>query len=64
MRISKFYPVVCAVAVCTSIAVVRADDNPAQAAARAAMEEQMRAMDTQPASTNTQPAASAAPGQH
>ncbi len=63
MRISKFYPVVCAAALCTSIAVVRADDNPAQAAARAALEEQMRAMDTQQANTNTPSSAPAAPAQ-
>ncbi len=52
MRISKLCLVVCAAILCAAIPTVRADDNPAQAAARAALEEQMRALDTQPAPTN------------
>lgn len=63
MRISKLCLVVCAVPLCASSPTVRADDNPAQAAARAALEEQMRALDTQPASTNAPAPAPATPVQ-
>ena len=47
MQISKLFSAVCAVAVCASFITVRADDNPAQAAARAALEETMRGLDAQ-----------------
>ena len=47
MQISKFFPVVCAAAFSVSFITVRADDNPAQAAARAALEETTRNLDTQ-----------------
>ena len=65
MRISRFYPAVCAAVFCAAFAVRTRRDNPAQAAARAAMEEQMRAMDMQQASTNSQSSSSvpAAPAQ-
>lgn len=59
MRISKLYLVVCAAALGAGVVTVRADDNPAQAAARAALEEKLRELNAQPASTNTQPAAPA-----
>jgi len=52
MRISKLYLVVCAAALCGSIVTVRADDTPAQAAARAALEEKMNELNAQSASTN------------
>lgn len=52
MRISKLYLVVCAATLCAIPPTVRADDNPAQAAARAALEEQMRALDMQQPPTN------------
>jgi hypothetical protein len=52
MRISKLYLVVCAAALGAGVVTVRADDNPAQAAARAALEDKMRALNAQPAPTN------------
>jgi hypothetical protein len=52
MQISKWFSAVCAVAFCVSFITVRADDNPAQAAARAALEETTRNLDTQQAPTN------------
>ena len=61
MRISKLCLVVCAVTLWATSPTVRADDSPAQAAARAALEEQMRALDTQPASTNAVAPAATAP---
>jgi hypothetical protein len=63
MRISKLCLVVCAGTLCAASPTVRADDNPAQAAARAALEEQMRALDMQPASTNAPAPAPATPAQ-
>ncbi len=54
MQISKWHLVVCAAAFCASVLTVRADDNPAQAAARAALEAKMRQLNTQPATTNAQ----------
>jgi hypothetical protein len=63
MRISTLCLVVCAVTLCASSPTVRADDNPAQAAARAALEEQMRALDMQSASTNAPVPAPATPAQ-
>jgi hypothetical protein len=63
MQFSKFMPLVCAAAFCAGFISVRADDNPAQAAARAALEEKMRELDAQDASTNavTPPAIVVAP---
>ena len=63
MRISKLCLVVCAVTLCAASPTVRADDNPAQAAARAALEEQMRALDMQSAPTNAPVPAPATPAQ-
>ncbi|HKW28622.1 MAG TPA: hypothetical protein VJT54_04755 [Verrucomicrobiae bacterium] len=63
MRISKLYLVVCAATLCAIPLAVRADDNPAQAAARAALEEQMRALDMQQAPTNAPAPAPATPAQ-
>jgi hypothetical protein len=47
MRISKLLSVVCAAAFLTGSLAVRAQDNPAQAAARAALMDKMRALDVQ-----------------
>ncbi len=66
MRISKLHLVVCVAALCGSLATLRADDNPDQAAARAALEAKLRALGTQPASTSIQnsgPAMSEEPAQ-
>ena len=63
MRISKLCLVVCATALCASIPTLRADDNPNQAAARAALEQQMQSMNAQPAPSNAPAAAPAAPAQ-
>jgi hypothetical protein len=52
MQISKLLPVICAIAVCANFISVRAQDSPAQAAARAALMEKMGEMDAQEASTN------------
>ncbi|MGD0745186.1 MAG: hypothetical protein ABSA45_08530 [Verrucomicrobiota bacterium] len=49
MQISKLFPMVCAIAFCASFIAVRAEDTPAQAAARAALMEKMNALETQPA---------------
>lgn len=49
MQISKLIPAVCAVAFCASFVAARAQDNPAQAAARAALMEKMNALEAQPA---------------
>jgi hypothetical protein len=63
MQISKLYLVVCAAAFCAGGVAVRADDNPAQAAAIAAMEAKMRELNSQPAATNAQTSAPAMPEQ-
>src|SRR5208282_3847230 len=60
MQISKSFPAVCAAAVCVSFITVRAEDTPAQTAARAAMMETMNALEAQPAqpaAPQTQPVA-------
>jgi len=49
MQISKLIPAVCAAALCASFIAARAQDNPAQAAARAALMEKMNALEAQPA---------------
>jgi hypothetical protein len=49
MQISKLIPAAGAVALCLSFIAARAQDNPAQAAARAALMEKMNAPETQPA---------------
>ena len=51
MQISKLFSAFCAVAFCVGFITVRADDNPAQAAARAALEETTRNLDTQQVDT-------------
>ena len=51
MRISKLLPVVCALAAGATVLTARADDNQAQAAARAALGQQMPEVNAQP-STN------------
>ena len=56
MRFPKPFGIVCATALCASILPVRADDNPAQAAARAAVLQMMQQQDA--AGTNAAPAAS------
>jgi hypothetical protein len=59
MRIPKLLPAVCAVAFCAGFFLVRAEDNPAQAAARAALMEKMNEWDVQqpqPAQPTTPPA--------
>jgi hypothetical protein len=59
MKISKLLSAACVFAVCAGFATVRAQDNPAQAAARAAL---MKQMNQQPAPpTQPPPAAPAAP---
>jgi hypothetical protein len=55
MQFSKFMPLVCAAAFCGSFISVLADDNPAQAAARAALMQKMNELDAQQASTNAAP---------
>jgi len=59
MRISKLYLAVCVAALGAGVLTLRADDNPAQAAARAALEDKMRALNAQPAPANTQASAPA-----
>src|SRR5208282_1151027 len=49
MQISNLFPAVCAVAFCAGFLTVRAEDTPAQAAARAALMEKMNALEAQPA---------------
>jgi hypothetical protein len=56
MRFPKPFGILCATALCASILPVRADDNPAQAAARAAVLQMMQQQDA--AGTNVAPAAS------
>jgi hypothetical protein len=57
MQFSKFMPLVCAAAFCAGFITARADDTPAQAAARAALEEKMSELDAQAAATNAAAAA-------
>jgi hypothetical protein len=40
-------PLACAAVLCAGVVPVRADDNPAQAAARAALEQKMSELDAQ-----------------
>ena len=54
MQFSKFMPLVCAAIICAGFISARADDSPAQAAARAALNEKMRELDAQQASTNAE----------
>jgi len=49
MQISKLIPAVCAAALCASFIAARAQDNPAQAAARAVLMEKMNELEAQPA---------------
>ena len=49
MQTSKLIPAVCAVAFCASFIAARAEDTPAQAAARAALMEKMNELEAQPA---------------
>ena len=49
MRFSKLFPAVCVVGFCTGFITVQAADNPAQAAARAALMEKMNAPEAQTA---------------
>ena len=56
MQISKLSPLVCAAVVCASFVSVRAQDTPAQAAARAALQRKMNELDAQEASTNAKAA--------
>jgi hypothetical protein len=60
MQFSKFMPLVCAAVFCAGFISIRADDNPAQAAARAALEQKMQELDIQEASSNAQATAAAA----
>lgn len=53
MQFSKFLSLFCATAVCAGFISARADDTPAQAAARAALEQKMQELDAQDASTNS-----------
>ena len=53
MQISKLLPAVCAAAFCASCIAVRAQDTPAQAAARAALMDKMNALEAQPAQPPT-----------
>ena len=52
MQFSKFRPLVCAAVFCAGFIYVHAQDNPAQGAARASLDAQMRALDAQQGSTN------------
>jgi hypothetical protein len=54
MQFSKFMPLVCAAIICAGFISARADDSPAQAAARAALDEKMRELDAQQAPTNAE----------
>lgn len=62
MRISKWHLVVCVTAFCGSLVTVtvRADGNPAQAAALAALEAKMSELNAQSAPTNAAPASTPA----
>jgi hypothetical protein len=51
MRISKLCPAVCAAMFFAGFLAVHADDTPAQAAARAALEAKMKQLDAQPPTT-------------
>jgi hypothetical protein len=55
MQFSKFMPLVCAAIFCAGFVSTRAADNPAQAAARAALEQKMSELDAQQSSTNAEP---------
>jgi len=57
MQFSKLFPAVCAAVFCASFIAVRAQDTPAQAAARAALMDKMNELEAQPA----QPARPAQP---
>jgi hypothetical protein len=59
MRIPKLLPAICAAAFCAGFITVRAEDNPAQAAARAALMEKLSEWDVQQAQP-AQPAATKA----
>ena len=63
MRISQLYLVVCAAALCGGLIAARADDNPDQAAARAALEAKMRELNTEPVTNNTPAPAPVKPAQ-
>ncbi|HEX3889644.1 MAG TPA: hypothetical protein VHX90_02235 [Verrucomicrobiae bacterium] len=54
MQFSKFMPLLCAAIVCAGFISARADDSPAQAAARVALDQKMRELDAQPVSTNAE----------
>jgi hypothetical protein len=57
MRTSKFFPVLCAAIACAPLIVARADDNPAQAAARAALMEKMNDLDAPMQNQTSSPSA-------
>jgi hypothetical protein len=54
MQVSKFLLTVCAATVCAGFISVHAQDNPAQAAARAALMEKMNGLEPSPAPTNAE----------
>jgi hypothetical protein len=59
MRISKFLTILCAAIACAPLIAARADeDNPAQAAARAALMEKMNELAAQPQNQTSSPSAS------
>jgi hypothetical protein len=59
MRISKFLTILCAAIACAPLIAARADeDNPAQAAARAALMEKMNELDAPPQNQTSSPSAS------
>jgi hypothetical protein len=62
MQVSKFLVAVCAAAVCAGNLAVRAQDNPAQAAARAALEQAMKGSDAPVPQTNAAPVLVDSPG--
>ena len=61
MRISKLWSAICAAAVLTGFLSVRAQDNPAQAAARAALMEKLSAPNAQPNPPANKPTAITTP---
>jgi hypothetical protein len=61
MQFSKFTPLVYAAAIYAGFICARAEDNPAQAAARAALEQKMNDLDAQQAATNAATATDAIP---
>jgi hypothetical protein len=65
MRIPKLLPVVCAAAFCAGFITVRAEDNPTQAAARAALMEKLNQWDVQqpPPAQPAQPTQPSQPSQ-